>query len=515
MRRRLVGVAVLLLVSTGVLLAEPALAAPSAAPTGGCSGVVGFVTCNPLVEGVTGLATGNPLPVLHAGVQIGGAVVGSWARGKVGNAMSDTIAGTALGVLREIASPTMPKTFPEWFMEAWRSSKSLAFQVLFLCYVISIIAGVLKANLARVAQSPMLAAAVVGAITVALLVASVAVQVVDWMSLQALGGSLGNVATVIETFGAVTNVSAVAGANVIVGFCVTLLVLVSFGIIWLNLMIRKWVIFLAVGLVGLALSSSLTKTGARWCKFLVGLLGAIVLSKFVLVEILVSGIAALAKPSSISDVAGGGIVLLCCGLSPFLLVGLVWAGSLHALHGGREALGEPWRKAKSAGRSAHRIHNHWNSASSKVQRRQAKKQAAASAAAKRAQAASKKLGAQLGAAAKAAKGTAGGAVTAGATATAAAARRAKRAVAGAASKVTGTAPPPPGYSATPSGLLVPASSRTPPASAPPLATAQSQPAAMTLHTCGGPVFGRLTPGCPRCEELGAGAPTRQWIRPRN
>jgi hypothetical protein len=35
---------------------------------------------------------------------------------------------------------------------------------------------------------------------------------------------------------------------------------------------------------------------------------------------------------------------------------------------------------------------------------------------------------------------------------------------------------------------------------------------MTKHTCGGPVFGRLAePGtCPRCDELRAGAPVRQW-----
>jgi hypothetical protein len=28
------------------------------------------------------------------------------------------------------------------------------------------------------------------------------------------------------------------------------------------------------------------------------------------------------------------------------------------------------------------------------------------------------------------------------------------------------------------------------------------------HTCGGPAFGRLTAGCPRCDELAAGAPAR-------
>lgn len=35
---------------------------------------------------------------------------------------------------------------------------------------------------------------------------------------------------------------------------------------------------------------------------------------------------------------------------------------------------------------------------------------------------------------------------------------------------------------------------------------------MTQHTCnngGRPVFGRLTAGCPRCDELKAGAPTRK------
>lgn len=33
----------------------------------------------------------------------------------------------------------------------------------------------------------------------------------------------------------------------------------------------------------------------------------------------------------------------------------------------------------------------------------------------------------------------------------------------------------------------------------------------TPHTCGGPVFGRKTPGCPRCDDLAAGArPTAGW-----
>lgn len=32
----------------------------------------------------------------------------------------------------------------------------------------------------------------------------------------------------------------------------------------------------------------------------------------------------------------------------------------------------------------------------------------------------------------------------------------------------------------------------------------------TKHTCGGPVFGKKTPGCPRCDELLAGAKPVQW-----
>lgn len=32
----------------------------------------------------------------------------------------------------------------------------------------------------------------------------------------------------------------------------------------------------------------------------------------------------------------------------------------------------------------------------------------------------------------------------------------------------------------------------------------------TKHTCGGPVFGKKTPGCPRCDELLAGAEPVQW-----
>lgn len=34
------------------------------------------------------------------------------------------------------------------------------------------------------------------------------------------------------------------------------------------------------------------------------------------------------------------------------------------------------------------------------------------------------------------------------------------------------------------------------------------------HTCGGPVFGRLTAGCPRCDELSAGAEPVRWTTGR-
>jgi hypothetical protein len=32
----------------------------------------------------------------------------------------------------------------------------------------------------------------------------------------------------------------------------------------------------------------------------------------------------------------------------------------------------------------------------------------------------------------------------------------------------------------------------------------------TKHTCGGPAFGKLTPGCPRCDELAGGAEPVRW-----
>lgn len=32
----------------------------------------------------------------------------------------------------------------------------------------------------------------------------------------------------------------------------------------------------------------------------------------------------------------------------------------------------------------------------------------------------------------------------------------------------------------------------------------------TKHTCGGPIFGKKTPGCPRCDEMLAGAPAVKW-----
>lgn len=39
-------------------------------------------------------------------------------------------------------------------------------------------------------------------------------------------------------------------------------------------------------------------------------------------------------------------------------------------------------------------------------------------------------------------------------------------------------------------------------------------ATTTAHTCGGPKFGRKTPGCPRCDELLGGAAARDRFGPR-
>lgn len=40
-------------------------------------------------------------------------------------------------------------------------------------------------------------------------------------------------------------------------------------------------------------------------------------------------------------------------------------------------------------------------------------------------------------------------------------------------------------------------------------------ATIVKHTCGGPSFGRLTAGCPRCEELKNGAKPREMRGSRN
>lgn len=40
--------------------------------------------------------------------------------------------------------------------------------------------------------------------------------------------------------------------------------------------------------------------------------------------------------------------------------------------------------------------------------------------------------------------------------------------------------------------------------------AWNKTATTTKHTCGGPVFGKKTAGCPRCDELIAGAKPTQW-----
>jgi hypothetical protein len=42
---------------------------------------------------------------------------------------------------------------------------------------------------------------------------------------------------------------------------------------------------------------------------------------------------------------------------------------------------------------------------------------------------------------------------------------------------------------------------------------QSKPAKHTCNDGHGPVFGRKTPGCPRCDQLLAGAKPVRWAQP--
>lgn len=440
----------------GIVLVLGGSAVAQTPPPKKCQTPLAAITCNGIVQGVLstvgGVASGNPGLIAGGSIQLGTTAQAGWMRGTIGlftgNA-AGAISSAAGAIVRELDGATIPKSFPSWFMDSWGVTRNLGFQILFLCYVIAVIAGVLKANLARVAQTPLLAAAVVGGMFLTLVFVSVAVQTVDWASLQIMHGTTTNVDAVIQSFGVMLNVAAVAGpgANMLLGIGAMLLTLTAFAIVYFNLLIRKWIIYIAAGVLGLALSGSLTKAGAKWTKFLVGLLGTIIASKLLLVVILSYGVAALAKPSNLSDVAGGASVFLISGLSPWLLVGIVGVGSIRALHGGVHAAGEPLRMARRAGASARRSHNHWQSF-----RRQSVQPSPAQKAWTKANAPKKASGAAASKGAAGA-GAAAGAATAGATVVAGAAKKAASGARRAPAKVAGP-PPPPGTTQHPSGLIV-------------------------------------------------------------
>jgi hypothetical protein len=438
------------------------LASAKAATPESCGGIMGVLTCNPIVRaGVSignGVATGNPVPAISGAVQLGQAVTAGWMHGFAGNMMASSInaiGAAATGVIHELAGPTLPKSFPSWFMDAWGVTGNLGFQILFLCYVIAIIAGVIKANLARVVQAPILSLAIILGMFTVLAAVSVGVQVVDWASLQILAVP---VDAMVKGFTMLKLevILAGPGSNLLVGFLGTFLLLIAFGVLYLNLLVRKWIVYIAAGLLGLALSGSLTKSGARWCKFLAVLIGAVVVSKLLLVAILAYGVGALTSPQSLSDVFAGGAVVLVSGLSPWLLVSIIWGGSMGVLHGGLQTAATPGRQGRRAFRSAMRTHNHWQSWG---RQQTAKRTKAATAARKQQAAASKAAAVRAGASAKVGTAAAGAATGGVAVAVGAAAKGAKKA-ATAARRVPATlaatgAPIPHGTTQTPSGLVVP------------------------------------------------------------
>jgi hypothetical protein len=299
--------------------------------------------------GCTGLDALNP--ICQAG-SIGGSVASAGFE-SVLSGISQWVASGAEWLLDQIGDVLSATTTVNlgaiWFQTHYGQMTALAGVVILPMLLASTLQAIVRQNPGQLIRTFLLQ------LPLALLLAVVAVQIVilslsatDAMSEAVAGGTSSDVSSLLDgvTSGLV-NAAADPSIASFVLLLVALLIAVAAFVLWLELLIRAAAVYVAVLFLPLALATLVWPAISHWCRRLIETLGALILSKFVIVATLSLAAGAVSSGTSgggdhgsgFSSVLAGGALLLMATFVPFAILRMipaVEAGAVAHLDGLRE-----------------------------------------------------------------------------------------------------------------------------------------------------------------------------------
>lgn len=318
-RPHLVLVVVLLL--TVATLAVPAGVQPAqAAGVPNPCNLPGVQTVCQLPGEIIGATAGVVQDAVMQGVTTWVVNGATWLLGKVGEAIQAT---------------TTPRVESGWFTGEYKVMAGLAALLALPMLVLAVLQGIVRQDwwlLARSALGYLPLAFVLTAVAVATV--QMLLQITDGLS-EAVGATLGTDAhgfmqSVADTFASLGKSSGVPGADAAVPlfglFLGGLVIAAGAFFLWLELLVREALVYVAVFFLPLAFISMIWPATSRFARRLVEILVAVILSKFFIVAIV--SLAAKALGSSVEGgsfnaLVGGSALILLAAFAPFALLRVI------------------------------------------------------------------------------------------------------------------------------------------------------------------------------------------------
>ena len=299
-----------------------------------------------LDAGCSGLDALNPICQVGS---LGGSIAASGFE-SVLDGISQWVASGAEWLLGQIGDVLVSTTTIDigatWFRTHYGQMTALAGVVILPLLLVSTLQAVLRQNPGQLVRTFFVQ------LPLALLLAVVGIQIVvlslsatDAMSTAIAGGTAGDVTSLLSgvSKGLVVSADDPSLANFVL-LLVALLVAVAAFVLWLELLIRAAAVYVAVLFLPLALAILVWPAVSQWCRRLVETLGALILSKFVIVATLSLAAGAVSSGTAgtgthgagFSAVLAGGALLVMATFVPFAILRMipaVEAGAVSHLDG--------------------------------------------------------------------------------------------------------------------------------------------------------------------------------------
>lgn len=275
-----------------------------------------------LVEGVAG-AVGE---VAGAGIEVAGdAVMGG---------LTNWVAGGAAWLVDRAAKlldrSTRPALGSTWFQRQYRTIVSLAIAVALLFLLCAILQATLRQDPRALVRSALLALPLALLLCfAAVTLVEVALGLTDWMTARVLDRFERDAGEFFADVGEVLVPSSLTGSP-LPGFLLFLGALVTAlatFVVWLELVMREAAIYVAVAFLPLCFAAMVWERTAHWCRRLVELLAALILTKLAIALAIALAAGAMgharAGDGGLTALMAGCSVMLIAAFTPWLLLRIV------------------------------------------------------------------------------------------------------------------------------------------------------------------------------------------------